>query len=54
MAQRMIELKNEIPEEIEKLRKLNNLPPCVHDGEIMQNFSKVLNVASENILVMAN
>ena len=49
----MIELKNEIPEEIEKLRKLNNLPPCVHDGEIMQNFAKVLKVASENIVVMA-
>ena len=35
------------------MKKLNNLPPCVHDGEIMQNFAKVLKVASENIVVMA-
>ena len=40
----MIELKNEIPEEMKKLGKLGNLPPCVHHGEIMQNFAKVLNV----------
>ena len=32
VAQRMIELKNEIPEEMKKLGKLNNLPPCVRDG----------------------
>jgi len=53
VAQRAEELKKEIPEGIEKLKKLGNLPPCVHEGEIMQNFAKVLNVASKNILVMA-
>ena len=35
------------------MKKFNNLPFYVHDGEIMQNFAKVLKVASENIVVIS-
>ena len=45
VAKRDEELKKEIPEGIKNLQKHFNLPPCVHDGEIMQNFAKVLKVA---------
>ena len=54
VAQRAEELKKEIPEGIKNLKGRSDIPACVKDGEIIQNFAKVLNVASENILVMAN
>ncbi len=51
---RIIELEREIPEGINNLSKLWNVPACVYDGEIVQNFAKVLNVSSDNIVVMAS
>ena len=36
------------------MNKLCNVPACVKDGEIVQNFAKVLNVSSDNIVVMAS
>jgi hypothetical protein len=41
----MIKLKNEIPEEIKNMKKICNVPACVNDGEIIQNFTKVLDVS---------
>ncbi len=45
VAQLMIKLKNEIPEEIKNMKKICNVPACVNDGEIIQNFTKVLDVS---------